>query len=147
MNRKRKKSTENPKKSEKKTSLGTRKGREKQLEQFKKERELQMQLHKIIKIQSLFRGAIIRKHKIRHIKESYKAVNLVVDSLITNYINTNFIPDILLELVTLNRITETFDLYSPQTQVLIQIRNNLITNVVKSQTRDICKQILALFVD
>lgn len=127
--------------------MTTKKDRKKQMEKLKEERELQMQLHKIVRIQALIRGAIVRRHKIKHIKQSYRAVRLAADSLISRYIDGIFIPDILLEIVTLNRMTETFDLYSPQTQVLMEIRNSLVTSVVKSQTEGVAKQTLALFVD
>ena len=106
-----------------------------------------MQLHKIIKIQALVRGAIVRRHKIRHMKQSYNAAHMVADSLIEKYIDCTFIPDILLEIVTLNRITDNFDLYSPQTQVLMEIRNGIIVRVIKDQTENIAREVLALFVD
>lgn len=147
--RKSKRSSEKEKHKEKKShdSVTSKKSRKKQLEKFKEERELQMKLHKIIRIQALFRGAIARKHQIRHIKQSSHAARLVVDSLIEKYIDSSFIPDILLEIVTLNKITENFDLYSPQTQVLMEVRSNLITKVIKSQTEGIAKAVLSLFVD
>ena len=121
--------------------------RKKQLAKFKEERELQAQLHNIIKMQSLFRGAIVRKHKIPHIKNTANATKAVANSMIERYIEDVFIPDLLLELLTFSRVTGNFSLYSPQTQALMEIRQKMISHVVRNEVEAISRHIITTYID
>lgn len=47
-----------------------------------------------------------------------------------------FIPDLILEILTKNRVYENIDLYSDENKVLYQIRLDIIEKVV----RDMCKE-------
>ena len=65
------------------------------------------------------------------------------DSLIDHYIEDIFIPDLVLELLTKNRIYENVDLYSDENKILYQIRGEIMEKVV----RDMAKQTLKVTTD
>ncbi len=121
--------------------------RMKQLEKFKEERELQVNLHRIIKIQALIRGAIVRFHRIPHLKYSRMAAKQVVDKLIDNYIGETYIPDILLEIVTMNKVSEDFGLYSPATQLLLEVRQSIIAEAVRDEVESVAREYINRFID
>ena len=45
-----------------------------------------------------------------------------VDKLVSSYIEDTFLPDIVLEIITKNRVYENLDLYSVENRVLFAIR-------------------------
>ena len=106
-----------------------------------------MHLLKVIKIQSLIRGAIARRHKIPHVKYTKQVAREVVEQLVENYVNETYIPDILLEILTMNKVTDDFGLYSPASQVLMQIRHNIITDVVRTEVESLAREFINRFID
>ena len=121
--------------------------RKKQMAKFREERELQMHLHKIIRIQALIRGAIVRLHRIPHVKYTRGAVRQVAEQFVENYINESYIPDILLEIVTMNKITEDLGLYSPATQVMLDVRQKLIAETVRHEVEQLARDYINRFID
>jgi len=119
----------------------------KQLAKFKEDRELQIHLHKIIKIQSLIRGALVRLRKIPNKRYTKNAAQTVAENFIQKYIDHTFIPDLLLEIVTQNKITEDFGLYSLHTQALMQVRHKMMAQVVKVEIESVGKELIARFID
>ena len=91
-------------------------------EDFKTHTVPKLQLKKIIKIQALMRGAYVRKKKWPQILLWHQGSVRFTDALIDHYIEDVFVPDIVLEILTKNRIYENVDLYSDENKILFQIR-------------------------
>ena len=105
-------------------------------EDFKNYTLPRLKLRKIVKIQALIRGAYVRK-RIWPQKIFWHLGSVrYADSLIDHYIEDIFIPDLVLEILTKNRVYENVDLYSDENKILYQIRLDIIEKVV----RDMCKQ-------
>lgn len=54
-----------------------------------------------------------------------------VDRLVDAYIEDKFIPDIVLEIITKNRVYENVDLYSDENKVLYMVRQGIVERVVR----------------
>ena len=54
-----------------------------------------------------------------------------VDRLVDRYIEDTFLPDLVLELITKNRVHENLDLYSKQNRILYEIRQGIFERVVR----------------
>lgn len=59
----------------------------------------------------------------------------MTDSIIDHYIEDVFIPDLVLEILTKNRVYENIDLYSDENKVLFQIRMDIIEKVVRDMVK------------
>lgn len=62
-----------------------------------------------------------------------------VDSLLDHYIEDIFIPDLVLEILTKNRVYENVDLYSDENKILYQIRGDILEKVVRDMAKDTLK--------
>lgn len=60
--------------------------------------------------------------------------------MIDHYIEDVFIPDLVLEILTKNRIYENVDLYSDENKILFQVRQDIIEKVVRQMTKESVKQ-------
>ncbi len=81
-----------------------------------------LQLKKIIKIQSLIRGALVRRKRWPEILKWHMGAIKCTDKLIDSYIEDTFLPDLILEIITKNRVYENIDLYSTENRVLYSLR-------------------------
>lgn len=70
----------------------------------------------------MFRGALVRKFRWPELVKWHIGAIKTVDSLIDQYIECTFLPDLVLEILTKNRIFENLDLYSQENRVLYAIR-------------------------
>lgn len=61
------------------------------------------------------------------------------DSLIDHYIEDIFIPDLVLEILTKNRVYENVDLYSDENKILYQIRQDMLEKVVRQMAKETVK--------
>lgn len=59
----------------------------------------------------------------------------VTDKLIDAYIEDTFLPDLILEIITKNRVYENIDLYSVENRVLYALRASIIEDVVRKEVR------------
>lgn len=59
----------------------------------------------------------------------------LTDKLIENYVEDTFLPDLILEIITKNRVYENLDLYSFENRVLYAIRATMIENVIRNEVR------------
>ena len=59
----------------------------------------------------------------------------LTDKLIDNYVEDTFLPDLILEIITKNRVYENLDLYSVENRILYGIRATIIENVIRSEVR------------
>ena len=50
--------------------------------------------------------------------------------MVDHYIEDVFIPDILLEILSKNRVYENFDLYSDENRILYELRASLLDGVI-----------------
>ena len=57
------------------------------------------------------------------------------DKLIDNYVEDTFLPDLILEIITKNRVYENLDLYSIENRILYAIRATMIENVIRNEVR------------
>ena len=55
----------------------------------------------------------------------------VTDKVIDSYIEDTFLPDLILEIITKNRVYENIDLYSTENRVLYALRASIIEDVVR----------------
>lgn len=62
-----------------------------------------------------------------------------VDTMVDTYIEDVFIPDLLLELLSKNRVYENFDLYSEESRALYEIRSSIMDKVVRDMLKDTMK--------
>jgi hypothetical protein len=81
-------------------------------EDFKRYTLPKLQLRKIIKIQALIRGALVRRIKWPEIVKWHMGAIKCTEKIIDNFIEDQFIPDLVLEILTKNRVYENIDLYS-----------------------------------
>lgn len=100
-------------------------------EDFKTYTLPRLQLRKIVKMQALFRGALVRLKRWPEIVKYHAGAIKCVDKLINNYIEDTFIPDLVLEILTKNRIYENLDLYSVENRVLYMIRSDMIERIMR----------------
>jgi hypothetical protein len=59
----------------------------------------------------------------------------LTDKLIDNYVEDTFLPDLILEIITKNRVYENLDLYSIENRILYAIRATIIENVIRNEVR------------
>lgn len=59
--------------------------------------------------------------------------------MVDHYIEDIFIPDILLEILSKNWVYENFELYSPESWVLYEIRGSYLDTVVRQFLKEIVK--------
>ncbi len=58
-----------------------------------------------------------------------------VDKMIETYIEDSFIPDLVLEILTKNRVYENVDLYSDENKILFQIRASIMERVLRDMVK------------
>ena len=63
----------------------------------------------------------------------------ITDSIIDHYIEDIFIPDLVLEILTKNRVYENVDLYSDENKILYQVRQDIMEKVVRNMVKDVVK--------
>jgi hypothetical protein len=59
----------------------------------------------------------------------------VADKLVDSYIEDTFLPDLILEIITKNRVYENIDLYSAENRVLYALRASIIEDVIRKEVR------------
>ena len=59
----------------------------------------------------------------------------LTDKLIDNYVEDTFLPDLILEIITKNRVYENLDLYSVENRILYALRATMIENVIRNEVR------------
>jgi len=59
--------------------------------------------------------------------------------MIDHYIEDVFLPDLLLEILSKNRVYENFDLYSPQDKIFYEIRASYLDHVARDMIKEIVK--------
>jgi hypothetical protein len=59
----------------------------------------------------------------------------VTDKLVDSYIEDTFLPDLILEIITKNRVYENLDLYSVENRLLYSLRASLVEEVVRKEVR------------
>ncbi len=58
-----------------------------------------------------------------------------VDRIVDRYIEDKFLPDLVLEIITKNRVHENLDLYSVQNRLLYDIRQSIFERVVRQMVK------------
>ncbi len=58
-----------------------------------------------------------------------------VDRIVDRYIEDTFLPDLVLEIITKNRVHENLDLYSVQNRLLYDIRQSIFERVVRQMVK------------
>ncbi len=96
----------------------------------------QLAIRDIIKIQALWRGALVRKKRFPAILEFHEGAVRTVDSMVDHYVEDVFIPDLLLEILSKNRVYENFDLYSDESRILYEIRGSYMDKVVREMIKE-----------
>jgi hypothetical protein len=86
-------------------------------------------------MQALFRGALVRRKRWPEIVKWHIGAIKLTDKLIDNYIEDTFLPDLILEIITKNRVYENLDLYSVENRILYGIRATMIENVIRNEVR------------
>mmetsp|Transcript_28382 Transcript_28382/g.25103 ORF Transcript_28382/g.25103 Transcript_28382/m.25103 type:complete len:492 (+) Transcript_28382:63-1538(+) len=115
-------------------------GRKDRFEDFVKYTAPRLQYKKIVLIQALLRGAYVRKKVFPQIQQFHVASVRTVDSMIDHYIEDVYIPDLLLEILTKNKVYENFDLYSDENKILYEVRYSIMEKVIRDMVKDTVKQ-------
>ena len=108
-------------------------------ENFMKYTACRINYKNIVLIQALFRGAYVRKVIFPQKKQFHIASVRTVDSMIDHYIEDVYLPDLLLELLSKNKVYENFDLYSDENKILYEVRASYMDNVVRDMVKEIVK--------
>lgn len=120
--------------------LNTRqRGRKDRFEDFIKYTAPRLQYKKIIRMQALFKGAYVRKKIFPQILQFHVASVRTVDSMIDHYIEDVYIPDLLLEILTKNKVYENFDLYSDENKILYEVRYSIMEKVIRDMIKETVK--------
>jgi hypothetical protein len=61
------------------------------------------------------------------------------DKLIDSYIEDTFLPDLILEIITKNRVYENLDLYSVENRLLYALRASILEDVVRKEVRAVMR--------
>lgn len=59
--------------------------------------------------------------------------------MVDHYIEDIFLPDILLEILSKNRVYENFELYSPENRIFFEIRTSMLDTIVWEFLKEIVK--------
>jgi len=86
-------------------------------------------------MQALFRGALVRKKRWPEIVKWHMGAIKTTDKMIDNYIEDKFLPDLILEIITKNRVYENVDLYSVENRVIYAIRASMVEDLVRKEVR------------
>ena len=86
-------------------------------------------------MQALFRGALVRRKRWPEIVKWHMGAIKLTDKLIENYVEDTFLPDLILEIITKNRVYENLDLYSIENRILCAIRATMLDNVIRNEVR------------
>jgi hypothetical protein len=57
------------------------------------------------------------------------------------------VPDLLLEIVTANKITDDFGLYTPKMRMIMELRQKIINSVVKKECEMVAREHISRYVD
>ena len=86
-------------------------------------------------MQALVRGALVRRKRWPEIFKWHIGAIKLTDKLIDNYVEDTFLPDLILEIITKNRVYENLDLYSVENRILYALRATMIENVIRNEVR------------
>jgi hypothetical protein len=73
-------------------------------------------------MQALIRGGLVRRKRWPQLVKWHMGAVKCVDRMISNYIEDRFLPDLVLEILTRNRVYENVELYSREHRVVYAIR-------------------------
>ena len=61
------------------------------------------------------------------------------DKLVDNYIEDRFIPDLVLEILTMNLVHEILDLYCSENKLLFALRQTIFDAVIKNEVKNVMR--------
>lgn len=61
------------------------------------------------------------------------------DKIVDNFIEDTFIPDLVLEILTKNRVHENLDLYSTENKLLYALRETLFETVLRNEVKNVMR--------
>lgn len=61
------------------------------------------------------------------------------DKIVDNFIEDTFIPDLVLEILTKNRVHENLDLYSTENKLLFALRETLFETVMRNEVKNVMR--------
>jgi hypothetical protein len=76
-------------------------------------------------MQALIRGGLVRRRRWPEIIRWHMGAIKCTDKIIDAYIEDTFIPDLVLEIITKNRVYENVDLYSTENKILFAVRQSI----------------------
>jgi hypothetical protein len=79
-------------------------------------------LKKIVKIQALIRGGLVRRKRWPEIVKWHMAAIKQVDKMVETYLEDVILPDLIMEIITKNRVHENLELYSRENRILFGLR-------------------------
>ena len=86
------------------------------------------------------KGYHTRKFKIPRKKVDNKIINNYVDNFIKNSIEDKIIPDLVLEILSYNKVNEDVSLYSTEYKAHLEVLDRIITKVVRDMSRFIVRE-------
>lgn len=61
------------------------------------------------------------------------------DKIVDNFIEDTFIPDLVLEILTKNRVHENLDLYSTENKLLFALRETIFETVMRNEVKNVMR--------
>jgi len=99
-----------------------------------------LRLKRLVKMQAVMRGYYARRFKIPKKKLLNQAFVLLRDKLLEEILEDKLVPDIVLDVITLNKHTQDYSLYSSETRNIFEIGDEIIHRLVKEIARDVVKE-------
>jgi hypothetical protein len=79
-------------------------------------------LKKIVKIQALIRGGLVRRKRWPEIVKWHMASIKLAEKMVETYLEDVILPDLIMEIITKNRVHENLELYSRENRILFGLR-------------------------
>ena len=95
----------------------------------------------------MFRGALVRRKRWPEIVKWHMGAITCTDKIIANYIEDKFIPDLVLEILTKNRVHENLDLYSTENKLLFALRQTIFDQVLKNEVKNVMRLAQSKIID
>jgi hypothetical protein len=83
---------------------------------------------------------LVRRKRWPEIVKWHMGAIRCTDKLVDNFIEDQFIPDLVLEILTKNRVHENLDLYSTENKLLFALRQTIFDTVLKNEVKNVMRQ-------
>lgn len=97
---------------------------------FKSQSLPRIRLRRLVRLQALMRGFIVRKFKIPQMRLKNALIEDYAARKIEEFLQDSMIPDLVLEVITYNKYNQDYSLYSPEMRASVEYVDNIIRRTV-----------------